>query len=41
VIRGVASLEDAFERRKSLDLHPRRQNLRFIVVQKLKKRNVS
>jgi hypothetical protein len=41
VIRGVTGLKDALARRKSSDLHLRRQNLCFIVVQKLEKRNVS
>jgi hypothetical protein len=37
---GVAGLEDALAGRKSSDLDLRRQNTRFIVVQKLEKRNV-
>jgi hypothetical protein len=39
--RGVAGAEDGLARRKSSDLHLRGQNLGFIVVQKLEKRNVS
>jgi outer membrane lipoprotein SlyB len=41
MIRGVAGLENSLQRRKSLDLHLRRQNFNFIVVQKFEKRNVS
>jgi hypothetical protein len=40
MVGGVAGLEDTLARQESLDLNLRRQNARFVVVEKLEKWNV-